>query len=61
LGEHIALQKPAIAYGEGFGFNVTAVPEEGHFFVGWSGACVGREVTCKIPVSGAVGVGAGFQ
>ena len=38
-----------------------AVPEEGHFFIGWSGACVGREVTCKVPVSGAVGVGAGFQ
>lgn len=40
---------------------LTAVPEEGHFFVGWSGACAGREVICKVPVGGAVGVGAGFQ
>ena len=40
---------------------LTAVPEDGHFFVGWSGACAGREVTCRVPVSGTVGVGAVFQ
>ena len=40
---------------------LTAVPEEGHFFVGWSGACAGREVTCRVPVEGEVGVDAEFQ
>lgn len=40
---------------------LTAVPEEGHFFVGWSGACAGRAVTCRVPVEGEVGVDAEFQ
>lgn len=40
---------------------LTAVPEKGHFLVGWTEACAGRELTCRVPVGGAVGVGVVFQ
>ena len=41
---------------------LTAVPEGGHFFWGWTGACQGREETvCRISVKGSIGVGAVFE
>ena len=41
---------------------LTAVAKKGHYFVGWSGACAGREETiCRVQVEGSLGVGAIFH
>jgi len=39
--------------------SLTAVPG-GSVFTGWTGACTGTQLTCTVPVSGALQVGAGF-
>jgi hypothetical protein len=46
---------------EGSQVVLTAVPAEGHFLVGWSGACAGRESVCRVPVRGGIGVGVEFR
>jgi hypothetical protein len=40
--------------------SLTAIPG-GNVFTGWTGACTGTELTCTIPVNGAMQVGAKFQ
>ena len=68
VGGQIALQTPAIACGEGCGFNVTqgtaarlqARPEAGYRFAGWSGACAGADPVCTVTVENDVSVGAHF-
>ncbi len=40
--------------------SLTANPG-GTIFAGWTGACSGTQLTCSVPVSGAVAVGARFQ
>jgi uncharacterized repeat protein (TIGR02543 family) len=40
---------------------LTAVPAQGHFFVGWFGACSGRELNCRVPVGGRLGLKALFK
>ena len=39
---------------------VTAAPEPGFTFVGWSGACTGNAATCTLTVSGSATVQANF-
>ena len=68
VGGQIALKTPAIACGEGCGFNVTqgtaatlqAMPEAGYRFAGWSGSCAGAEPLCSVKVEEDVLVGAQF-
>ncbi len=39
---------------------LTATPDAGYVFGGWSGACTGRESTCSVTLNGDAGVTAAF-
>jgi hypothetical protein len=48
-------------FAEGTSVTLTAVPDSGHVFLGWSGACTGTEPTCTVTLATSRTVGAVFE
>ena len=47
-------------YGAGSAVTLTAAPQPGSTFAGWTGACAGAAPTCTVTMNGDQGVGASF-
>lgn len=48
-------------YNSGKVVTLTAKPATGRVFTGWSGACTGTQLTCKVTMTGNLAVGATFK
>ncbi len=48
-------------YPEGTSVTLTASPSAGSMFTGWSGACKGKSLTCKLRMKGTRSITASFS
>ncbi|HZJ10707.1 MAG TPA: hypothetical protein VFD39_13490, partial [Trueperaceae bacterium] len=64
VGDPAGISCPAICsanYADGAVVNLTAIPESGSVFAGWSGACTGQDTSCDVTMSSNRTVTAEFK